>query len=128
MQNAVKAVLITLMLLPVMPFEAMSAENSTEDIFFLEIPQVVGVSKRAENFKEVPMSVYVITNEELNRWGVRYMYEIFQRVPGYSFYNTDYYGQYGPIGRGLQSIWRYGFSFELMNVVDFGHLTFTPNF
>ena len=104
-----------------------SETGSLESLLFEEIP-VVGVSKKAENFKDVPMSVYVISHDEMERWGVRQLYEIFQRIPGYSFYNTDYYGQYGPIGRGLQSIWRYGCSFELMNVVDFGHMTFTPHF
>ena len=73
------------------------------------------------------MSVYVVQKDELNRWGVRNLYEIFQRVPGFSFYNTDYYGQYGPIGRGMQSIWRYGVSIELMNIVDFGHLVISPH-
>ena len=90
--------------------------------------EIVGVSKKSESLKHVPMSAYVVTQDELSRWGVRNLFDIFQRVPGYSFYNTDYYGQYGAIGRGLQSVWRYGFSFELMNVVDFGHYEFTPHF
>lgn len=111
---------------PAFSQDAMESEG-LEYLLFEEIP-VVGVSKKAENFKDVPMSVYVVTHDEMERWGVRQLYEIFQRIPGYSFYNTDYYGQYGPIGRGLQSIWRYGCSFDLMNVVDFGHMTFTPHF
>ena len=107
-------------------FAQAAKEVNAEALLFMEIPMVIGVSKVAEDYKHVPMSVYVVTQEELKRWGVRQLYELFQRVPGYSFYNTDYYGQYGPIGRGLQSIWRYGYSFELMNVVDFGHTTFVP--
>jgi outer membrane receptor protein involved in Fe transport len=123
--------LAMIMAIPAFSYAAETSGPNTEEgleyLLFGEI-SVVGVSKKTETFKEVPMSVYVISNDELNRWGVRQLYEIFQRIPGYSFYNTDYYGQYGPIGRGLQSIWRYGCSFELMNVVDFGHMTFTPAF
>jgi outer membrane receptor protein involved in Fe transport len=98
---------------------------SLEELLNVEI---AGVSKNQETLKEVPMSVNIVSREDMNRWGVRSLYEVFQRIPGYSFYNTDYYGQYGAIGRGLQSVWRYGFSFELMNVVDFGHWEFTPQF
>ncbi|MFH2138009.1 MAG: TonB-dependent receptor plug domain-containing protein [Candidatus Omnitrophota bacterium] len=101
---------------------------ANEELLWMDIPDITGVSKAVQSYKDVPMSVYVITNEEMDRWGVRSLYELFQRVPGYSFYNTDYYGQYGCIGRGLQSVWRYGCSFELMNVVDFGHMTFSPHF
>ncbi len=114
--------------LPTVWIAAAELTNASELLLFEQIPEVVGVSKVKESINEVPMSVYVVTREELKRWGVRQLYELFQRVPGYSFYNTDYYGQYGPIGRGMQSIWRYGCSFELMNVVDFGHMTFAPNF
>jgi len=110
------------------PARADVLSNNLEMYLFEEIPSVTGVSKVQEGLDEVPMSVYIVTREDLKRWGVRQLYELFQRVPGYSFYNTDYYGQYGPIGRGMQSIWRYGFSYELMNVVDFGHLTFAPGF
>jgi outer membrane receptor protein involved in Fe transport len=100
-------------------------DKSLEDLMGMEI---TGVSKKTESMRRVPMSVYVVTQEELQRWGVSSTSEVLQRVPGYSFYNTDYYGQYGAIGRGLQSVWRYGFSFELMDVVDFGHYEFTPHF
>lgn len=90
--------------------------------------QITTVSKKTERLAETPMAVYVVSRDELKRDGDRTLYELLQRTPGYSFYNTDYYGQYGVIGRGLQSIWRYGFSVELMPVVDFGHFTFTPHF
>ena len=100
-------------------------EMSLEDLMGME---VTGVSKKTETLREVPMSTYVVTREELQRWGVGNTSEVLQRVPGYSFYNTDNYGQYGAIGRGLQSVWRYGFSFELMPIADFGHYEFTPHF
>ena len=103
-------------------------EEAFEYLLFMDIPAVYGISKKEESMKDVPMSVYVVSNDELDRWGVRGLYEVFQRIPGYSFYNTDHYGQYGVIGRGMQSVWRYGVNFELMNVVDFGHWEFTPHF
>lgn len=106
---------------------SISRADEAEDLLFMEIRSVFSVSKAAESMNEVPMSVYVVEKDELKRWGVRGLYEIFQRVPGYSFYNTDYYGQYGPIGRGMQSVWRYGVGFELMNIVDFGHLVISPS-
>jgi outer membrane receptor protein involved in Fe transport len=90
--------------------------------------KVSGVSMNAEAFNETPMSVYVVSREELERWNPRSLYELYQRVPGYSFYNTDYYGQLGVIGRGSESLWRYGFSIELMPIVDYGHWEFTPHF
>ncbi len=100
---------------------------SLGDIFELS-QKVSGISKSQESLAIAPMSVYVVDQRELQNWGVQGLYEIMQRVPGYSFYNTDFYGQYGVIGRGLQSIWRYGLSIELMPWVDFGHWTFTPSF
>ena len=105
--------------------ESDELEMSLDDLLNMEITTV---SKKAESLADTPMAVYVVSRDELERDGVRTLYELLQRTPGYSFYNTDYYGQYGVIGRGLQSIWRYGFSVELMNVVDFGHFTFTPHF
>lgn len=109
-----------------LPSASAATESGDEELLFMEIPVIQSVSKKTESLNEVPMSVYVVEKNEIDRWGVRSLYEIFQRVPGFSFYNTDYYGQYGPIGRGMQSIWRYGVGIELMNIVDFGHLVMSP--
>lgn len=111
-------------------------QESIEDLSFLSIEELVelmnqpiySVSKQKEKISEAPMSVYQISKDEINRWGVRYLYETLGRVPGYTFYNTDYYGQYGVMARGWQSIWRYGYSIELMPVVDFGHSSFPSEF
>ena len=107
--------------IPDVPRIASAVPPSNEDLLFTDIPSVFGVSKKAENMNEVPMSVYTVTREEMDRWGIRGLYEIFQRVPGYSFYNTDSYGQYGAIGRGLQSVWRYGVSIGLYFGYAQGH-------
>ena len=90
--------------------------------------KVYSITKQEEKLSDAPMSVYQLTSEELNRWGVRYLFETMGRVPGYSFYNTDNYGQYGVIARGWQSIWRYGYSLELMPIEDFGHSAFPHEF
>jgi len=103
-------------------------EMSLEDLLNIRISDVTGVSKSKESYKHVPMSVYTVEKEELSRWGVRYLPEVLQRVPGFSFYNIDYYGQYGAMARGLYSIWRFGYSIELMKLPDYGHTIFAPNF
>lgn len=116
--------------------DSLGARTSQQDelnLFAMSLEELLNVnvnsvSKQEEKLIEAPMSVSNITKEELNRWGVRNLYETLQRVPGYSFYNTDYYGQYGVISRGCQSIWRFGYSVELMPVVDFGHMNFAPQF
>ena len=89
---------------------------------------VEGVSKEKESYRDVPLCVYVIGKDELERWGIRNFYDVFARVPGYAYYNSDTYGSFGPIGRGLTSIFRFGVSMELMNMVDFGHYQISPHF
>lgn len=107
---------------------AASSGEQAWSLMLADLPEIKGISKADQDYRKVPMSVYVISKEEIERWGVRGLYETLARVPGYSFYNTDYYGQYGVMARGFQSIWRYGCSVELMNIVDFGHWEFTPHF
>ena len=120
--------LITLQANAQVPAPAAVAEENSEQLLWMNIPTITVVSKAEQDYREVPMSVYVVTKEELDRWGVRNLDETLQRVPGFAFFNTDYYGQYGVSARGSQSVWRYGASFELMPIVDFGHMTFTPHF
>ncbi len=104
-----------------------SYAGTREELLWMDIAPVTVVSKTEQSYRDVPMSVYVVTREEMQRWGVRNLYETLQRVPGFSFYNTDYYGQYGVMARGMQSVWRYGASVELMPISDFGHWVIAPN-
>lgn len=111
----------------------LKAQTDTTDVFDLTLEElinieIIGISKKAESLKESPMSVYVVTNEEMNRWQCKSLYDMLGKVPGYSFYNTDYYGQYGVVGRGMNLIWRYAMGFELMQIEDFGHFVFSPHF
>ena len=97
--------------------------------FFEEEAKVVGVSKKSESIKNVPMSVTVVSQEELNRWNVHSFNELLGRVPGFSFYDTDFYGQTSINTRGIAGqLWRTRFGFELMNIPDFGHFIFSPYF
>jgi hypothetical protein len=50
---------------------SVSSDKTAEDILFWELPDVYGVSKKEEALKDTPMSVYTVTNEEMNRWGIR---------------------------------------------------------
>ena len=105
----------------------------TTELFELSFEELMkvkvrGVSQKPEPITETPMSVYIANNEELNRWGARSLYEVLGRIPGYNFYHTDFYGQFGVIGRGMSSIWRYSMGFEFLELDDFGHYTFTPHF
>jgi len=129
-----RSTFIKLLAIGALSFSSVSiiAQDST-DFFSMSLEQlmdleVYSVSKQGEKLSEAPMSVYQISREQLNRWGTRYFYETMGRVPGYTFYNTDYYGQYGVMARGWQSVWRYGYSIELMPIVDFGHTTFPNEF
>ncbi len=53
-----------------------------EELLYIEIPQVVTASKRAEDINKAPSVVYVITAEEIKRSGARSLAEILKRVPG----------------------------------------------
>jgi len=117
------------------PATAPQAESSSgssgtplTDLLALMTLDITAVSKKVESSAEAPMSVYVVDQNEINRWGTRNLFETMQRVPGFNFYNIDYYGQYGIGTRGLYSIWRVGYSMELMKIPDFGHVVFAPRF
>jgi outer membrane receptor protein involved in Fe transport len=90
--------------------------------------QIKGISKNDESLNETPMAVYLMSKDEMLRYGTRSLYDLLGHTPGYAFYNTDYYGQFGVVGRGKSSIWRYAMGFELMEIEDFGHFILSPHF
>jgi outer membrane cobalamin receptor len=53
-----------------------------ENLLFMEIPQVVTASKRAENIDKAPSVTYVITADQIKRWAARSLAEVLKRVPG----------------------------------------------
>lgn len=98
---------------------------SLEELLQIEVK---GVSKAVESLKETPMSVFVMSRNEMIRNGNRSLFEMLDYAPGFSFYNTDYYGQFGVVGRGMTSVWRYAMGFEFLEIEDFGHFVLSPHF
>jgi outer membrane receptor protein involved in Fe transport len=98
---------------------------SLQDLFSLD---VYGVSKKMERVNESPMAVSVTTRDQLQSWGVRNPFEMIGRLPGFSFYNSDEYGQNGVLTRGLYGVFRVGYSYELMPEIDWGQAMLSTNF
>ena len=111
-----------------LPACTFAEETSSEELLFMEIPSVTGVSKAKEAINETPMSVYTVSREELERWGVQQQFEIFGRVPGFAFYDFDYFGTEAMTVRGLRQVSRMGYSYDLLPIFDWGHQVFVPNF
>jgi iron complex outermembrane receptor protein len=55
---------------------------SKEEVLFMEIPQVVTASKKAENVDKAPSVTYVVTADQIKRWAARSLAEVLKRVPG----------------------------------------------
>lgn len=55
---------------------------SKEEVLFMEIPEVVTASKKAEPINKAPSVAYVITGDEIKRSGARSLADILKRVPG----------------------------------------------
>jgi outer membrane receptor protein involved in Fe transport len=106
----------------------MAAALGEEESLFMDMPTVVGVSKRAEKVNEAPVATYVISRDEMKRWGVRQMSEIFARVPGYAFYDLDFAGDRTPPVRGLYGTFRSVLAYELLPVFDWSWTVLAPNF
>ena len=57
------------------------SEVKDENIFFMDIPPVVVASKVPETILEVSGTVYVITEEDIKRYGWRDLKEILKAIP-----------------------------------------------
>jgi len=79
-----------------------------------------------ERVNESPMAVSVTTRDQLQSWGVRNPFEMIGRLPGFSFYNSDEYGQNGVLTRGLYGVFRVGYSYELMPEIDWDRPCYPP--
>ncbi|HVN67104.1 MAG TPA: TonB-dependent receptor, partial [Candidatus Sulfotelmatobacter sp.] len=53
-----------------------------EEVLFMEVPQVVTASKRAESLDKAPSVTYVVTADQIKRWAARSLAEVLKRVPG----------------------------------------------
>ncbi|MBN1823464.1 MAG: TonB-dependent receptor [Endomicrobiales bacterium] len=65
--------------------ERMSAQTEAglEELMFINIPPVVVASRSEESIKDVPASVTVITAEEIEASGARYLTDVLRLVPGF---------------------------------------------
>ena len=78
---------------------AASAEKSKEDLFYMEMPQVTVASKVSEPWITAPGTVYVITADEIKRYGWRNLGDILRHaIPNTDESNTLNYRQYGQRG------------------------------
>ena len=111
MKRWLLALLVMALSVPVVSF---AQEEATENLLFMEIPQVIGVSKKAESIKDAPMSVFVITKDDIEKWGIRSQAELYARAPGFSFPFTNFWGENHAEIRGFGSTSRMITALELM--------------
>lgn len=98
-------------------------ELSLSDLFNLEVSLS---AKMTEKASDVPMSLYVVTLDEMKRWGSRLLYEVLARTPGYAHFGGSPFGQEGVIARGMGGIWRQSVAVETAQLLDPGHWLFSP--
>jgi iron complex outermembrane receptor protein len=84
--------------------------------------EVTSVSKKPQKRSEAAAAVYVITNEDLRRWGVTSIPEALRRVPGISVARIDA-SKWAITARGFNS----RFANKLLVLID-GRSVYTPLF
>ncbi len=57
--------------------------EGTEDILFLDLPQVVTASKTSQELENATSVMTVVTREDIVRSGARTVYDVLKRVPGF---------------------------------------------
>ncbi len=112
---------------------AYSNSEIHNDLFSLSLEEllnlkVYGASKSEDSLAETPMATYIFDRKQMDNMGIRYFSEILSRSPGFSHYDIEYTGLKGPIGRGQQSIWRFGFSIELAPIPDWADIYLPMDF
>jgi len=63
---------------------AADTSESEESLLFMDIPPVVTASKMSQSIDQAPSIVYVVTSDEIKRWGSRTLADVFKRVPGFN--------------------------------------------
>lgn len=84
--------------------------------------EVTSVSKRPQKKSETAAAIYVITSEELRRWGVTNIPDALRRVPGLQVARIDA-GKWAITARGFNS----RFANKLLVMID-GRSVYTPLF
>jgi hypothetical protein len=97
-----------------------TGQLSTMSITDLLSVEVTSVSRAAESARRVPMSVYTVSRDELLDWAPTEPNDVLKRLPGASFYDTNYTGQNSVMTRGQSGIYRTVFAIEQMPIYDQG--------
>lgn len=101
---------------------AQSPGGWAELALFEEIPVVYSASKMEESILEAPAAISVITDKDLNQWGITDVPDSFRRVPGMDVIAVD--GKtWGVSARGFAERW----SRRMLVLVD-GMSVYTPLF
>jgi iron complex outermembrane receptor protein len=111
--------------LPVMP--AAQAAAQQDDLIDMSLEalmniEVTSVSKRAQKKSEAAAAIFVITNEDLRRWGVSNIPDALRRVPGLQVARIDA-NKWAITARGFNS----RFANKLLVLID-GRSVYTPLF
>lgn len=77
------SLMLTALLLFTSSVSALAQETSAEELLFMEIPTVITASKKSESIDVAPNVMYVITKEEIRKYGYRSISDIFNRLPGF---------------------------------------------
>ena len=100
---------LSLLMVPVNILWAQSLDgNDTgENLYDMSYEELASVivttaSKTKEKIKEIPASVYVITQEDIQRYGYRNLEEVLRHIPG--LYMVDNYDWTGQINFGVRGV------------------------
>jgi outer membrane receptor for ferrienterochelin and colicins len=91
--GVVVALGVLLMLLPGADQEAAETpieEMSLEELLRVKIPTVTTASTLEQSIENVPGTVTVITAEQIKGYGLRYLIDVFNIVPGFQTFTTSY--------------------------------------
>jgi len=90
------AIVVTIGLATIVSAEVIDLTKlSMEDLMNIE---VTSASKKAEKIDDAPASVFVITRQQIDRWGYRTLAEALRRVVGFYSGSDRNYGQLGVRG------------------------------
>lgn len=63
--------------------------GSVEELMFLDIPQVVTASKKAESIDDAPNAVYVVTEEQIKERGYNTLSDVLKTIPSMNVFYKD---------------------------------------
>lgn len=118
-----------------LPVFALEQDSTEEQDFISDLSladllnlKIVGASKKEESVLETPMSVHLITKEDLDNWMPRHFYEAVGMAPGNSFYFTNFGFAGGAMTRGTYHISKFTAAYELLPIIETGWWSFPIHF